>query len=226
MKINKFISSIVLGSAILIGSVSPVYANTFTHYNIEESFDNETLSSYINTEITNFIKSNNLKVEIDDLDISLRNDININQYTVEEKEQLLKEDISNLKDLLVSTDYSLSEQQSNMPRLSYSGGRYTAEVWAGVPSVGWSTVKQDFKATISNGKVTSISFLGDGYMDGVSWGQYNHIDSWETIYDSGRKVDIRIKGGINYTFNLINSNYTATFLEELEVDGDKLVRQW
>lgn len=225
MKINKFIRSFILGSAILMGSMSPMYASTITNYNIEENFNDEALASYISTEITNYIKSNNLKVKIDNLDISLRNDIDINQYTVEEKEQLLKEDIANLKELLNSTEYSLSSEHLNTPRLSYSDGRYTAEVWAGVPAVGWSTVKQDFKATISNGKVTSISFLGDGYMDGVSWGQYNHIDSWETIYSSGTKVEINIKGGINYTFNLINSNYTATFLEDLEVSGSKLVSQ-
>lgn len=226
MKINKFVAGFVLSSAILVGNISPIYANTITSNNIERNFNDQELSSYIETEMINFIKDNNLNVKIDNLDISLRNDIDLTQYTVEEKEQLLKEDISNLKELITSTDYSLSEEQLKMPRLSYSDGRYTAEVWAGVPAVGWSTVKQDFKATISNGKVTSIDFLGDGYMDGVSWGQYNHIDSWETIYSNGTKVDINIKGGINYTFNLINSNYTATFLEELEVDGNKLVRQW
>lgn len=221
---NKLISSVILGSTIFIGGIVPVYANTSTCYDVENNIDNETLNCYIN-EVNDFINSNNLKMKIDDLDISLRNDVDINQYTAEEKEQLLKKDISTLKDLIVSTDYSLSKQQSKT-RLAYSDGRYTAEVWAGVPSVGWSTVKQDFKATISNGKVKSISFLGDGYMDGVSWGQYNHIDSWEEIYSNGKKVDINIKGGINYTFNLINSNYTAVFLEELEVDGDELVRQW
>ena len=63
-------------------------------------------------------------------------------------------------------------------------------------------------------------------MDGVSWGQYNHIRSWYEIYSSSTKVDIKIKGNINYLLNLVNANYEATFLEELEVSGNSLVRQW
>lgn len=36
-----------------------------------------------------------------------------------------------------------------------NGSEYTAEIWAGVPAIGWSTVKQDFKAIISGGKIKS-----------------------------------------------------------------------
>lgn len=86
---------------------------------------------------------------------------------------------------------------------TYGGGEYTAEVWAGIPSVGWSTVKQDFRASISSGRIRTITFLGDGYMDGVSWGQYNHIRSWYSIYANNTKVDINIKGNINYLFNCL-----------------------
>ena len=118
MKINKFVAGFVLSSAILVGNISPIYANTITSNNIERNFNDQELSSYIETEMINFIKDNNLNVKIDNLDISLRNDIDLTQYTVEEKEQLLKEDISNLKELITSTDYSLSEEQLKMPRLS------------------------------------------------------------------------------------------------------------
>lgn len=62
-------------------------------------------------------------------------------------------------------------------------------------------------------------------MTGVSWGQYNHNRSWADIYGSGKKVDIYIKGNINYTFNLITSNYSATFKESLKPSGTKLVSQ-
>lgn len=85
-----------------------------------------------------------------------------------------------------------------------------------IPATG--TFAAESTSDISNGKVKSITtFLGNRYMDGVSWRHYNHIRSWETIYDNGTKVDFRNKGNINYTFNLSDSNYTATFLEELKV---------
>jgi hypothetical protein len=188
------------------------------------------LINYVESELSAFIQNNDLKVSIDDFRVTLRDDIDISKYTIEEKQQLLEKDISNMKEQLLSTDYSLTtpiNEDQIVPRIADLGnGEYTAEIWSGVPAVGWSTVKQDFKASISNGKVKSITFLGDGYMDGVSWGKFNHIRSWETIYDNGAKVDIYIKGSINYTWNLINSDYTSTFKEELKVDNGKLIRQW
>lgn len=40
------------------------------------------------------------------------------------------------------------------------------------------------------------------------------------------KVIIYIKGIINYTWEIVGGAYIATFLEELEVSGNRLVRQW
>lgn len=179
---------------------------------------------YVQNEMEEYIKEADLSMEIDDFTVSLRSDIDINQYSEEEIVDLLTEDMEQMKELLSTGYYDLSD--NSRARLSNHGSYYTAEVWAGVPSVGWSTVKQDFKATITSGKIKSISFLGDGYMSGVSWGQYNHIRSWYKIYSNNTKVDINIKGNINYLFNLVNTNYTATFLEELQVSGNTLVRQW
>ncbi len=49
--------------------------------------------------------------------------------------------------------------------------------------------------------------------------QYNHIRSWYDVYSNSTKVDIHIKGSINYLFNLVNTNYTATFLEKVQAAG-------
>nr|WP_302227125.1 hypothetical protein [uncultured Marvinbryantia sp.] len=45
------------------------------------------------------------------------------------------------------------------------------------------------------------------------------------ISQYGKKA-IRFLANINYLLNLVNANYEATFLEELEVSGNSLVRQW
>ncbi len=179
----------------------------------------------VQNEMERFIDKTPLPMKVDGLSISLRNDVDLNGYTEEEICELLGKDLEQMKEIMSSGYYNLIEKPQT--RLANKGGgEYTAEVWAGVPAVGWSTVKQDFRASISSGKVKSITFLGDGYMDGVSWGQYNHIRSWYEIYSSSTKVDIKIKGNINYLLNLVNANYEATFLEELEVSGNSLVRQW
>lgn len=180
---------------------------------------------YVQNEMERFIDETQLSMKVDELSVSVRNDVDLNEYTEEEICELLEKDLEQMKEIMSSAYYFLTEKPQT--RLADRGnGQYTAEVWAGVPAVGWSTVKQDFSASISSGKVQSITFLGDGYMDGVSWGQYNHINSWYEIYSSSTKVDIYIKGNINYLFNLVNVNLTSTFLEELEVSGNSLVRQW
>lgn len=179
----------------------------------------------VRAEMNNYIKDTQLPAEIENFTVSLRDDIDLSQYTDAEIEALLQEDVNTMKDVLSNSEIMLTVKSQS--RLTNNGNsEYTAEVWAGVPSVGWCTVKQDFKAVISGGKLQSISFLGDGYMTGVSWGQYNHIRSWYERYENNTKVDINIKGNINYLFNLVNANYEATFLEELEVSGNVLVRQW
>ena len=179
----------------------------------------------VQSEMEKYLQETDIPVEIESFSVSLRNDVDLSQYSDEEISELLQQDIEQMKMVLSNTENRLTAKPQT--RLANcGGGEYTAEVWAGVPAVGWSTVKQDFKASISGGKIRSITFLGDGYMDGVSWGQYNHIRSWYEIYSNSTKVDINIKGNINYLFNLVNTNYTATFLEELQVNGNVLERQW
>lgn len=176
-------------------------------------------------EMEKYLQNANLPIAVENFSVSIRNDVDLSQYSDKELSNLLRRDIEQMKAVFSNTENRLIEKPQT--RLANrGGGEYTAEVWAGVPSIGWSTVKQDFKASISGGMVRSITFLGDGYMDGVSWGQYNHIRSWYDIYSNSTKVDINIKGNINYLFNLVNTNYTATFLEELQVNGNVLERQW
>lgn len=179
----------------------------------------------VQSQMEEYLQNVNLPIEVENFSVSLRNDLDLSQYSDKEISDLLQKDVEQIKAVLSSTEKRfIAKPQTRLA--NHGGGEYTAEVWAGVPSIGWSTVKQDFKASISGGKIQSITFLGDGYMDGVSWGQYNHIRSWYDIYSNNTKVDINIKGDINYLFNLVNANYTATFLEELQVSGNILERQW
>lgn len=185
---------------------------------------NTTAIDDIQTEMEKYIQNTPLPFEIENFSVSMRSDIDLSNYSNAEIAELLQKDIQQMKAILSNSDIRLTIKPQ--PRLSNNGGgEYTAEVWAGVPAIGWCTVKQDFKASISGGKVKSITFLGDGYMDGVSWGQYNHIRSWYEMYSDNTKVDINIKGNINYLLNLVNTNYTATFLEQLQVSGNILENQ-
>lgn len=211
----KKIFAFLLTCMLLFSLSAPAFATSQAVEDIND-FQNE---------MEEYLKNNQLPIEVENFSVSLRTDVDLSQYSDGEISNLLQKDMDHLKSILSSSESRLIVKPQ--PRLTNNGGdQYTAEIWAGVPSVGWSTVKQDFKASVSGGKVRSITFLGYGYMDGVSWGQYNHIRSWYELYSNNTKVDINVKGNINYLFNLVNTNYTATFKEELQVSGSILERQW
>lgn len=189
------------------------------------SVDTEVDIGDVQAEMNEYIHEAQLPMRVEDFSVSMRDDVDLSQYSDAEIEALLEEDVETMKELLTNSEIVVTVKPQ-MRFADHGDGTYTAEIWAGVPSIGWCTVKQDFKAIISGGRVLSITFLGDGYMTGVSWGQYNHIRSWYDMYENNTKVDIHIKGNINYLLNLVNANYAATFLEELEVSGSVLVRRW
>lgn len=55
---------------------------------------------------------------------------------------------------------------------------YTSSVFSGVPAGGACWVKQDFRATVTNYKVTSKSLLGSSYQTGVCVFQWSPNYSW------------------------------------------------
>lgn len=58
---------------------------------------------------------------------------------------------------------------------------YTSSVFSGVPAGGACWVKQDFRATVTNYKVTSKSLLGSSYQTGVCVFQWSPNYSWFNI---------------------------------------------
>lgn len=193
--------------------------------------DLSSINNYVFNEINNFIKYNNLNVEIENVNISV--DEEILTLSPEEQNERLNREIENFKTYLNSISYKVvtNEEFSNDSYvtpfvINNGGGSYTAEIWAGVPAVGWSTIKQDFRASISGGAITSISMVGSGRMTGISWGRYHHNYSWYSLSNGNRYVDIYVKGQINYVRDLVNASMDATFLESLKVSGSTLVNRY
>lgn len=197
------------------------------------SFNNDlsSINNHVYNEINNFIHFNNLKVEVENLNISV--DEKILTLTSEEQNARLNGEIENFKTYLNSISYNIikNEIANNgnyiTPFVINNGnGSYTAEIWAGIPAIGWSTIKQDFRASISGGKITSISMVGSGRMTGVSWGRYHHNYLWYSLSNGNRYVDIYVKGQINYTRDVLTGSMDATFLESLQVSGSTLVSRY
>lgn len=225
-KIKAFIFML---SITLLASIS-IFSPTNT-YAAESKVDSSVLED-IEKEMERFIDSAVTNQEIDNFKVTLRDDIDISQYTEEEIDDLLKKDIELMKQNLLSTEYSLTSLNDNLSSgheitpflVNTGGGTYTAQVWAGIPAIGSSTVNQDFRAVVRSGRVSAVTMLGSGYMTGPSWGQYNHVRSWHTYHNNSTKVRIHIKVTINYTFNLVGNGYSATFMEYLRVNGNSLIR--
>ena len=211
---NKVIA-FLLACIMVLSKPVTVFANEQDNLDIND----------VQAEMEEFLQETALSFEVENFTVVMRSDVDLSLFSDEEITDLLQRDIDQMKAIMLNTENRLySQPQTRLA--NHGGGQYTAEVWAGVPSIGWSTVKQDFVASVSGGTIYSVAFSGDGYMDGVSWGQYSHIRSWYDIYSNSTKVDIHIKGSINYLFNLVNTNYTATFLEKIQANGNVLERQW
>ena len=207
-----------------------VHSNFKNVYADELSMDINSINDYMRNDIQSYINSNDLNYSIDNINISVNEEI-LN-YSQTDAQSIINEELNNIKSYISSVSYNLTETTTNnengmvQPYVVYHGnGRYTAEIWAGIPAIGWSTIKQDFSASISNGKINSISMIGAGRMTGISWGTYTHNTSWYTLTGSRLFADIYVKGQINYVRNLVNLSMDATFLESLKVSGSKLIER-
>lgn len=228
MKKQKILLSTCMVSIMLLSSsLTTVAAEINAPISVSITDNNlDGLNQRIEQEIKDFVIENEIKVTLEDFNFSISKDA-IGSLNFDEK---IEQDIKILKQQLLNVKYNIIKKDNNShiaPLLVNVGNNeYIAEVWAGVPAIGWTTVKQDFEASISNNKINSITMLGDGYTEGISWGIYNHNRSWAEIYSNKTKVNIYIKGTINYTLDILDGGYSATFLEELELSGNSLVRQW
>lgn len=188
----------------------PAFASTTN----EETIEN--LNAYIKTELEEFIKQNDISIEIDDINFKLKND------NIPSKDDVEK-DIETLKESLLMNQKSSVEKQEIQPYLVNNGSYYTAKVWSGVPSFGYGYIQQDFSAKISSGKITSISMLGSSYQTGLIYAKWNANRSWTEMSQNNTHVAIYMKGVLNYTLNIFEGGVAATFVEDLKVSNGKLV---
>lgn len=206
----KKMSTIIL-STLCVSSNNMVFAE-----NIYGNIKTEALNYHIKTELERFIKENNIHVKIDDINFKLKEE---NTKDIESK---INQDIEYLKESLLKTKMSVSESEMQ-PYLVNKGSYYTAKVFSGIPSLGVGHIQQDFKATISNGKISKVSLLGNSYQTGILYAKWNPTRSWTTLSKSNKHLAIRMKGVLNYTLNIFEGGYSATFVEDVKVSGSKLV---
>ncbi len=106
---------------------------------------------------------------------------------------------------------------------SSSTQSYTSAVFAGVPAIGVCWIHQDFKATVTSGKITSKSLKGNSYQTGVCVFAWSPNYSW---FDqpSNTKLDVNSKGTFSAIVKGTGVSFSATFLAYYNVSGGVLVQ--
>lgn len=223
MKRKKFLP-ILLSMLIINTNTISTYAQNVNAKDIinfdNKKYSTEDINKIIQNEINQFIINNNLNVKVDNFKVTFKSPENI-----EETEKELNTILENIKLNLLKMDINTSLNENSL-RLTDNGTYYTSSIWAGVPSVGWSYIKQDFSANISNGKINSITMLGDSYQSGLEWGNWTPNRSWSEIGKYKSNVDIYIKGTFTYEIAYVDFEYDATFLDELVVDSNNKLKEW
>lgn len=96
---------------------------------------------------------------------------------------------------------------------------YTLSVFAGVPAGGVCWIKQDFRATVTNYRVTSKSLLGSSYQTGVC------VFSWSANYSyfSG-SLNLHSKGTFSAVIKGGPVKFSATFKAIYKVNSSSLTQ--
>ncbi len=131
-----------------------------------------------------------------------------------------------VRDVLEGTIDQVGEPAAEAPDIQPMGtASYVASVWCGIPALGWCYVKQDFKATVTSGKIGTVSMQGSSRLTGVSIASWSHNRSWATKTNSNTRVEIRSKGTLTYGIKGTPLKITtdATFLDFWKASGSKLV---
>lgn len=103
---------------------------------------------------------------------------------------------------------------------------YTAAVWSGIPALGHATVRQDFTATVTSGRIGTVRIEGNSRMTGLSLGTWSHSRSWTVKKSANRHLEVYILGTLSYGIPKTPLTFTteATFLDFWKGSGGRLVK--
>ncbi|WP_146007730.1 hypothetical protein [Brachybacterium sp. UMB0905] len=97
---------------------------------------------------------------------------------------------------------------------------YNAKVFAGVPAGGICQIRQDFRATVTNYRVSGVKILGSSYVVGVCLFQWSPNRQWHSI--SGRTFNLRMKGTFSAVIKGGPITFSATFLAIYDIQRSGL----
>lgn len=215
-KIFKLLITLTFCFSLFLGDLITVDANDSTNFNA-------LVQDRITEELTAYFKSQNINIELSNAIC----DIDYTQY------QNIS-DIDNSVAILIDgikTDFANTSTQidflSVQPRgIATKDGYYVAKVESIVPAIGWGYICQDFKASVNNSKISSITLQGYSYDTGITLGSWEHNRSWSEISSNKKYCRILMKGTVNYLWEGLNLSMDATFEATGEASGNSIVSSY
>lgn len=224
MKTKKNILRNVIALSAALFLFLPNYASANTDSSQLDIIE-QNINGNLDNDLNEFSNQNNLNVSFEGAYITIDETALQHYANIEDIEQDILEDIDDFKDSLLNYNTSIQEKKIQS-RISGSGSTWTAGVWAGVPGIGWGSIYQDFRATVSNGVISAPTSIGSSYQSGWTIGNWTPNYTTYTRSNSNRYLDIRMKGTMTYGIDFTNFNYPCTFLETVQGSGSSLVTRY
>ena len=206
--IKKVIVTCMVLCMTLITSL-PVFAK---EKETPSDFDAE---EYVMAELNNWSEENGLGIVFDNVTIQPM-DENIGE---EEMVAAVESYVAMMKMSMNDMSVEIKEQ----PSITRATSTYTASVASMVPAIGWGYINQDFRASVSSSKISSVTLLGSSYDTGFTLGSWEPNYSWSDISTNKQYCQIHMKGTLNYLWDALNISLDSTFKATFQASGSKLV---
>lgn len=212
---GNFKDRVVAATGLALAGALLVPSTAFASPQVDVESFNEAAEASIQRQLESIANDRSLEVEFGDVSVSAPEDV-VASY--DGNAELFADE--------VIAEYENDVPQEE-PAAAGSGGQfstmgtrnYTSSVFAGVPAGGVCHVKQDFRATVTNYKVTSKSLRGNSYQTGVC------VFAWSPNYSyfSG-KLNLHSKGTFSAIVKGSAVNFSATFKAIYKVNKSSLTQ--
>lgn len=203
--VKKIFALLISLCLILASSMTVFAADTNGEFNAEK---------YAAEELNTWAEENGIGVRFENFHITPIND-NISDAEIEAS-------VRSYVEMMKTAMDSMSIRVTPLPT-TRATGTYTASVESMIPAIGWGYIKQDFKATVSSSKISSVSLVGSSYDTGFTLGSWEPNYSWSEISSNKQFCQIHMKGTINYLWEGLNISKDCTFLDTFKASGSTLV---
>ena len=179
---------------------------------ISGTFDAE---KYAAEELNTWAEEHGIGVKFENFHITPIND----DVSEAELEQSVRSYVEMMKNAISNMSIKIVYQ----PSVTRATGSYTASVESMIPAIGWGYINQDFTASVSSSRISSVTLKGNSYDTGFTLGTWEPNYSWSNISSNKQYLQIHMKGTINYLWDALNITKDCTFLDTFKASGSTLV---